>query len=276
VSVDPGSGRSSVRRNRRTERRLVMTNSEDGTPIAVTRVGEGPAVVCVGGALNDRNSTAGVAARLADRFTVYSYDRRGRGDSGDTQPYAPEREFEDLASVVAAAGGTAMVYGMSSGAVLALRAAAAGVPITRLALYEPPLTSAVPDAPGGPADYTDRLTTLVRGGRFGAALELFMVDVIGMPALVVNQMRETPMWPALEKLTPSLRYDDLVLGDRTIPATVPIPVTVMAGTASPDWARAVCRVVADAMPAGELRELPDQTHNVNPYVLADALAEIFA
>jgi pimeloyl-ACP methyl ester carboxylesterase len=273
VSVDPSSRRPSVRRNHLTERVLIMVNSKDGTALAINRVGEGPAVVCVGGALNDRNSTAGVAAGLADRFTVYSYDRRGRGDSGDTEPYAPEREFEDLAAVVDAAGGAAMVYGMSSGAVLALRAAAVGVPITRLALYEPPLTDAVPD---GPPDYTAQLTAAVNEGRPGDALELFMVGVVGMPEQTVADMRNTPMWPALEKLTPSLRYDDLLLGDRTVPVSVTIPVTVLTGTASPDWMRAAGRALAAAMPAGAFRELPDQTHNVNPSVLAAALAEVFA
>jgi pimeloyl-ACP methyl ester carboxylesterase len=276
VTVDPSSRRSSVRRNHLTERVLIMVNSKDGTTLAVTRVGEGPAVVCVGGALNDRNSTAPVAAGLAGRFTVYSYDRRGRGDSGDTQPYAAAREFEDLAAVIEEAGGAAMVYGMSSGAVLALRAAAAGVPITRLALYEPPLSEAVADGPPGPEDYSAQLTEAVEAGRPGDALELFMVGLVGMPEQAVAGMRNTPMWPALEKLTPSLRYDDIVLGDRTVPATVPIPVTVLAGTASPAWMRAASRAVADAMPAGEFRELPDQTHNVDPYVLAAALAEVFA
>jgi pimeloyl-ACP methyl ester carboxylesterase len=254
----------------------MMVTSKDGTTLAINRVGDGPAVVCVGGALNDRNSTAGVAAGLAGRFTVYSYDRRGRGDSGDTQPYAAEREFEDLAAVIAAAGGSAMVYGMSSGAVLALRAAGAGVPVTRLALYEPPLSKVVPDGPPGQEDYAGRLAAAVEAGRLGDALELFMIGVVGMPPQVVAEMRDTPMWPALEKLTPSLRYDEVVLGDRTVPVTVPIPVTVLAGTASPAWMRAASRAVADAMPAGEFRELPDQTHNVDPSVLAAALAEVFA
>jgi pimeloyl-ACP methyl ester carboxylesterase len=253
----------------------MMVTSKDGTAIAVDRVGDGPSVVCVGGALNDRNSTAGVAALLADRFTVHSYDRRGRGDSGDTQPYAVDREIEDLAAVVEEAGGAAMAYGMSSGAILVLRAAAAGVPLTRLALYEPPFK--VPDAPPAPPDYSARLAADIVAGRPGDALELFMVEVVGMPAEIVSGMRRTPMWSALTALAPSLRYDGAVTGDGSIPpvAAVTVPVTVLAGTASPDWMRAAAHAVALALPAGVCRELPKQTHNVDPGALAKELAIAF-
>lgn len=254
-----------------------MVISTDGTKLAVDRVGSGPAVVCVGGGLNDRHSTAPVASALTG-FTAYSYDRRGRGDSGDTQPYAVAREIEDLAAVIAEAGGSAMVYGMSSGAVLALRAAAAGVPITRLALFEPPLTGAVPSAPAGPPDYSTRLAATIDDGRPGDALELFMVELMGMPSAAVAGMRKAPMWPALEALAPSLRYDAQVMGDNTVPpvAEVSVPVTVLTGTASPDWMRAAGRVVAAAVPHGDVRELPEQTHNVDPAVLAAALVEVLS
>lgn len=254
-----------------------MVISTDGTKLAVDRVGSGPAVVCVGGALNDRHSTAAVAAALTG-FTAYSYDRRGRGDSGDTQPYAVEREIEDLAAVIEAAGGSALVYGMSSGAVLALRAAAAGLPITRLALFEPPLTGAVPSAPAGPPNYATRLAAALDAGRPGDALGLFMIDLMGMPEAAVAGMRQAPMWPALEALAPSLRYDAAVMGDNTVPpvADLAVPVTVLTGTASPDWLRAIGPVVAAAVSHGDVRELPEQTHNVDPAVLAAALVEVFA
>ncbi len=254
-----------------------MVNSKDGTVIAVDRVGSGPSVVCVGGALNDRKSTASVAALLADRFTVYSYDRRGRGDSGDTQPYSVEREIEDLAAVVEEAGGSAMAYGMSSGAILVLRAAAAGVPLTRIALYEPPFKSGIPGAPAAPPDYSARVAADVEAGRPGDALELFMVAVVGMPAGIVAGMRRLPMWSALEALAPSLRYDGAVAGDGSIPpvAGVAVPVTVLAGTASPDWMRAAAHAVAAAVPYGISRELPKQTHNVDPGALAKELAIAF-
>jgi pimeloyl-ACP methyl ester carboxylesterase len=245
-----------------------MVTSKDGTPLAIDAVGAGPAVVCVGGALNDRHSTAPVAAAMTG-FTVYSYDRRGRGDSGDTPPYAVEREIEDLAAVIEAAGGSAMVYGMSSGGVLALRAAMAGVPITRLALYEPPL-----NAPPGPPDYAARLAAATPS----EALELFLSGVMGMPEEALAGMRRSPMWPALESLAPTLRYDNEVMADGTIPAvaTLTTPTTVLAGTASPGWLRETAKALAAALPIATTRELPDQTHNPTPTTLAKALTEAFA
>jgi pimeloyl-ACP methyl ester carboxylesterase len=249
-----------------------MVTSKDGTTIAVDRLGEGPAVVCVGGGLNDRHSTGWVAAKMTG-FTVYSYDRRGRGDSGDTQPYAVDREIEDLAAVIAEAGGEAMVYGMSSGAVLALRAALAGLPITHLALFEPPLTGAVPDAPTRPADYSAHLAKATPEG----ALELFLTEAMHMPAEALNGMRQAPMWPALVALAPTLVYDDTVMGDATIPpvAALTTPVTVLTGGASPSWLKQAGENLAKALPNGSLRELPNQTHDVDPAVLADALMAAF-
>ena len=251
-----------------------MVTSKDGTVLAVDRSGAGPAVVCVGGALNDRHSTGWVAAELTG-FTAYSYDRRGRGDSGDTQPYAAEREIEDLAAVIEEAGGSAMVYGMSSGAVLALRAAAAGVPITRLALYEPPFKGAVTSAPPEPLDYAARLNAAISAGRPGDALELFMTEVVGIPS--VAGLRQSPMWAALETLAPTLRYDNAVMADNTIPpvAHVTIPVTVLTGGASPAWLREAGQALASALPNAEVRELPNQTHDVDPATLAEALTQTF-
>jgi pimeloyl-ACP methyl ester carboxylesterase len=245
-----------------------MVTSKDGTVLAVDRTGAGPAVVCVGGALNDRHSTGWVAARLTG-FTAYSYDRRGRGDSGDTPPYAVEREIEDLAAVIEEAGGAAMVYGMSSGAVLALRAAAAGVPITRLALYEPP-----PAIAAG-SDYTARLAAAIDAGRPGDALELFMTCVVGIPPEAVTGIRQSPMWPAMEALAPSLRYDDAVMSDIPPVSAVTIPVTVLTGGASPALLREAGQALAAALPNAEVQELPNQTHDVDPAALATALIEVF-
>jgi pimeloyl-ACP methyl ester carboxylesterase len=250
-----------------------MVIAKDGTVLAVDRTGTGPAVVCVGGALNDRHSTGWVAARLTG-FTAYSYDRRGRGDSGDTPPYAVDREIEDLAAVIEDAGGSAMVYGMSSGAVLALRAAAAGVPITRLALYEPPLKGAV--APPAPPDYTARLAAAIDGGRPGDALELFMTGLVGIPPEAVAGIRQSPMWPAMEALAPSLRYDDAVMSEIPPVSNVTIPVTVLVGGASPAWLREAGRALAAVLPNGEVRELPNQTHDVDPAALATVLTATFA
>lgn len=243
------------------------TNSADGTTLAYDRTGSGPAVILVGGALNDRNTTAPLAAGLADRFTVYSYDRRGRGDSGDTPPYAVAREIEDLAAIVAAAGGSAQVYGMSSGAVLALRAASAGVPITRLALYEPPLKAASEAAPPQPPNYLDRLDEALAAGRRADALALFMVEQVGIPAEFASAATRMP---ALQAIAHTLRYDAEVLGDHDVPPLPDVPTLVLAGGESPQWMRDAARAVG-----GEYRVLDGQTHDVDPAVLAKALAEYF-
>lgn len=249
-----------------------MVTSKDGTTIAVDRIGTGPAVVCVGGALNDRHSTGRVAEQMTG-FTVYSYDRRGRGNSGDTQPYTVDREIEDLAAVIDEAGGEAMVYGMSSGAVLALRAALAGVPITRLALFEPPLTGAVPNAPTKPADYSTRLAKATPP----QALELFLTEVMRLPAEALAGMRQSPIWPALEALAHTLPYDDQLLGDATIPQvdTLTTPTTVLTGSASPSWLQQAGKELARHLPNASVHELPNQTHDVDPSVLAEALTTIF-
>lgn len=249
-----------------------MATSKDGTVLAVDHVGAGPAVVCVGGALNDRHSTAWVAEQLTG-FTAYSYDRRGRGDSGDTPPYAVAREIEDLTAVIEEAGGSAMVYGMSSGAALALKAALAGAPITRLALYEPPFTAAATAPPPGVPDYSLRLSTATPD----EALDLFLTN-IGIPPAALANLRQSPTWPAMRTLAPTLRYDDAVMSDSKIPpvTTLTIPVTVLAGGKSPTWMREAAQTLAKTLPNGTYTELPNQTHDVDPKALAKALTTTFA
>ena len=180
--------------------------SKDGTTIAFDRSGEGPALILVGGALQHRAidpSTVQLASLLAPSFTVYHYDRRGRGDSGDTVPYAVEREIEDIDALIQEAGGSAFVFGMSSGAVLALDAAAGGLAITKLALYEPPMV--VDDSrPPVPKDYVARLTELASSGRPGDAIEVFMTEGVGLPAEAVAPMRGAPFWPAFEAVAHTL------------------------------------------------------------------------
>src|SRR5256885_6744806 len=176
---------------------MEKVRSADGTLIAFERSGEGPAVIVVEGAFCDRGTSAPLAALLAPHFTVFAYDRRGRGDSGDTAPYAVARELQDLDAVIAAAGGSAFAYGMSSGAVLALEAAARGSAISKLALYEPPLI------PGRP-DFAARLAELVAAGRKGAAAEYFMTEAVGIPGEVVAQIRQAPMWPGMERIAHTL------------------------------------------------------------------------
>src|SRR5262245_14652384 len=179
-------------------------HSKDGTKIAFDRSGAGPAVILVGGAIQHRSidpRTAHLAALLAQTFTVFHYDRRGRGESGDTPPYAVEREVEDIEALIKAAGGAAFLFGNSSSAVLALEAARPsgrpGLAITKLALYEPPFI--VDDSrPALPEDYVAQLTELIAAGRRGDAVEYFMTQSVGMAAQFVTPMPTETFWPAVE------------------------------------------------------------------------------
>ena len=257
-------------------------HSADGTPIAVEWSGEGPPVVLVAGALCDRGSTRPLAEALAGRFRVAGYDRRGRGDSGDTPPYAVEREVEDLAAVLADAGGTASVYGHSSGAGLVLHAAARGLPIDRLVLHEPPYGLGGEEELRDAREYARRLRAVLAEDRNGDAVELFMTTV-GMPPELVRQQRAEPWWPRLEALAPSLAYDSAVMGDvdgGAIPAgllgAAAMPATVLGGGASPEWMLEAGRRMAAAMPRGRFQVLEGQDHNVDPSVLAPVLTELLA
>jgi pimeloyl-ACP methyl ester carboxylesterase len=251
-----------------------------GTTIAYERTGGGPALVLVDGALCHR--AAGpmrpLAALLRERFTVHTYDRRGRGESSDTAPYAVAREVEDLRALIGAAGGEACVYGISSGAALALAGAAAGLPITKLALYEPPFMAETEDGVRI-KEYTARLGELLAAGRDGDAVELFMTNV-GIPAQVVAGIRAQPGWAALEAIAPTLAYDDQVLGDGSMPrdlaSTITVPALVIAGTDSPQGLRQAAKATADALPAAVHRTLEGQTHDVSPDALAPVLAAFFA
>lgn len=260
--------------------------SNDGTTIAFDRMGSGPAVILVGGAFQHRAidpRTAELAGLLAERFTVVHYDRRGRGDSGDTLPYAVEREIEDLDALIQEMGGTAYVFGMSSGGVLALAAAAHGLPITKLALYEPPFI--VDDTrPSVPADYFPRLQELISTGRRGDAVEYFLTNAVEVPVEVVDQMRHAPVWPMFEAVAHTLVYDAAVMGDtmsgKPLSAdrwsAVTVPTLVLDGGASPGWARAAAAALAEVLPDARRETLQGQTHEVAPEVLAPALSRFFA
>ena len=180
--------------------------------IAFDRLGDGPPVVLVSGGSVDRGSNAALADALAGHFTVYNYDRRGRGPSGDTQPYAIQREVEDIEAVIGAAGGSAGLYGSSSGAALALEATAAGVPVTKLALWEPPYI--VGERPAATAIPTPPRVSHVRAeGRRGDAVEYFMAKVVGMPAEFVGFARSAAVVAAQEALAHTLAYDAEIMGD---------------------------------------------------------------
>jgi pimeloyl-ACP methyl ester carboxylesterase len=261
---------------------MERVHSKDGTTIAFDRLGEGPPVIVVGGATCDRAMTRPLAEQLAQHFTVINYDRRGRGDSGDTAPYAVEREIEDLDALIAEAGGTASVYGHSSGAGLALHAAAHGLPIARVVLHEPPYNPDGEEERRISREYAENLKTILAEDRRGDAVELFMTTV-GMPQEMVGQMRNEPWWAGMEEISPTLAYDSEVMGDisrgGTIPAdlagAVTIPALVLCGGASPAWMIDIGRQIADAMPNGRHRVLEGQEHVVAPELLAPVLAEFF-
>ncbi|HET9309865.1 MAG TPA: alpha/beta hydrolase [Actinomycetota bacterium] len=256
---------------------METVTSADGTTIGFDRSGSGPPIVLVCGGSVDRMSNAGLAAALADRSTVFNYDRRGRGDSGDTLPYAVQREIEDIEAVIGAAGGSAHLYGSSSGAALALEAAASGVPVDRLALWEPPY---IPEGvPRPPADTARIYTELVDAGRRGDAVEFFMSKVVGLPDEFVAQARSSPFWPAQEALAHTLAYDATIMGDYTLPteraASVKVPTIVMAGAASFPWMSETARALAEALPDGEAVILEGQSHDIEPDAMATALAGSF-
>jgi pimeloyl-ACP methyl ester carboxylesterase len=257
--------------------------SKDGTPIAFTKQGQGPAVIIADGALCYRDSgpSGPLAELLKPYFTVYTYDRRGRGSSGDTHPYAVEREVEDIEALINDAGGSAYVYGTSSGAALALEAASRIDGVKKLALYEAPFI--VDDSvPPQPDDYLARMDGLIAAGRRGDAVRLFM-RTVGVPAFFVAIMRFMPVWPKLKGVAHTLPYDFRVLGDnrsgKPYPpnrwATVTMPTLVMDGGKSPDSMRHAMRCLAETLPHAQYRTLQGQTHLLKPEALTPVLVEFF-
>jgi pimeloyl-ACP methyl ester carboxylesterase len=257
--------------------------SQDGTAIAYDQTGEGPPLILVGGAFSFRRykSWVRLAELLASRFRVISYDRRGRGDSGDAPSYAVEREIEDLGALVRAAGGSAHVFGMSSGGVLALRAAAAGVRIERAVVYQPPFgvdTSGHLPPPG----FAERLDELVASGRRGAAASWFMREGMGAPRAFVGLLRAVrPMWRNLEAVAHTLPYD-LAVMDGTVHgeplprepwASVATPTLVLDGGKSPASLRTAADALAARLPHAERRTLEGESHNVSMKALAPVLEE---
>ena len=255
----------------------MKVTSRDGTSIDVEVTGEGPPVVLVTGGSVDRNANAGLAAELSKSFTVHNYDRRGRGESTDTPPYAIEREIEDIEAVIGEAGGSAHLYGSSSGAALALHAAASGLPVTRLALWEPPFI--LDEAKRPPADQVERYEEMVSEDRRGDAVEYFMTKVIGMPPEMVAGMRTQPWWPAQEALAHTLAYDARIMGDYSLPtdaaASVKAPTLVIAGGKDFPWMRETAQALADVLPDGRTRMLEGQGHDVDNRVLGPVLEEFF-
>ncbi len=252
--------------------------SKDGTSIAFERSGSGPALLLVDGALCSRGfgPARKLTTLLAPHFTVYAYDRRGRGESGDTPPYAPAREVEDIAALVEATGGSASLVGLSSGGALALDAAASGLPITKVVAYEPPYVD--DGGERGGAAHEGRLQRLIADGQRGSAVRYFMRDMVGAPAPMVAMMRLMPwIWRKLEAVAHTLPYDAAVMTGFRIPrarfASIGVPALVMNGAKTDPRLQDAARAIAAAIPTAHHRELAGQTHNVKPAVLAPEVVE---
>jgi pimeloyl-ACP methyl ester carboxylesterase len=252
--------------------------SADGTVIGYEEQGSGPALIIVDGALSTRGGKAELRALLAPQLTVFGYDRRGRGESGDTLPYSVDREIEDIQALIEVAGGTAALYGHSSGAALALDAALQlGDSVTKIAMYEAPYNDGLA-ARRAWRRYLELLTEALAAGRNGDAVALFMAYV-GTPAEQIDAMREQDFWPAMAALAPTLAYDhaailgaeDAVPADRA--ARLSVPALVMYGTASFPFMADTAQKLQHAMPHAELRALEGQQHNVSPAALAPLLLE---
>jgi pimeloyl-ACP methyl ester carboxylesterase len=253
-----------------------IATSADGTSIAFERSGTGPPLILVdaAGGFRGFGPMGPLAGVLEPDFTVYRYDRRGRGDSTDTQPYSVDREVDDLQALIDAAGASVFVHGYSSGAVLALHAAARGLAIRKMTLLEPPLE--LSDEPGEPDPLGAEIAELVAAGRRGDAVEHFNRS-IGVPEEYLVGMREAPWWPGMEALAHTLVYDTMITS--SLPAarlaTITTPTLVIDSQGSDsrlsEWAQAV----ADALPNGQRRTLPGEWHGIEPGVLAPALTEFF-
>ncbi|MEU4602509.1 alpha/beta fold hydrolase [Kribbella sp. NPDC023972] len=247
--------------------------SPDGTEIAYDTYGNGPGLVLIAGAFTDRSFFAPYAEALSGAFTVVNYDRRGRGESGDTTPYAVEREWEDL-DAVRSATGARFACAFSSGVMVLLQA---GLPFEKLAIMEPPFR--VEGAPPAPQRYIERLQEYVEAGNPGGAAELFMVEAVGQPKEVVDQIRETPMWAGLEAMAHTLVYDGLQMRDSAVPvdllSSIEVPVLALYSNASPEWMKQAVREAAAALPHGNVEGHDGTFHTLPPETLAAVLTGYF-
>lgn len=257
---------------------MQRVDSRDGTQIAFEKIGAGPLLVLVDGALAFRDFRGGrqLAAALAERFSVVSYDRRGRGESSDTAPYAVEREIEDIEALVDAHGGQASLYGFSSGAVLALRAAAAlGNKIERLVVLEPPFNPDDEAAKQASLAYAARMAALLAEGKRGEAVKFFLADML--PPDVLEELESSPEFHVMEAVAPTLAYDNAVMGDGAVPQAlargVSIPALVLDGGDSPDFKHAAADALAAALPNATRVTLPNQSTLVELGVLAPVIED---
>jgi pimeloyl-ACP methyl ester carboxylesterase len=275
--MDPGNTRTSLRPSR--SGRVV---SKDGTILAYDQLGHGPAVILILGALCSRTLGPGVklAPMLADHFTVFTYDRRGRGDSGDSAHYDVQREIEDLEALIEEAGGSACIFGHSSGAVLALNAAERGLSITKLALYEAPLI--VDRSRPSMENAWAQIDACVAEGRRGDAVKAFL-KAVGLPGFAIALMRWLPVWAKITAVAHTLPYDGAIVREfqRGVPlpasvwANVTVPAIAIAGGKSPAWLQNGVRALANVLSSAESHTLEGQTHDVSAKALAPVLKEFF-
>jgi pimeloyl-ACP methyl ester carboxylesterase len=250
--------------------------SPDGTEIAYDQVGAGPPLVLVVGSFNSRRSQRRLAEALAPAFTVLNYDRRGRGDSGDTQPYAVDREIEDLLAVIEAAGRPPVLFGHSSGGVLSLKTALRGASIAGLSMYEPPFMLSGGRQPPG-ADLAERISALVDSGQPGRAVDLFYSECLNVGDDMLEALRAMPSRPRVEAVAHTLAYDAAVVGDLSVPSeglrTLDVPTLHFTGPT--EVLAAGAREMAQLLPKGRHLVLEGQTHDVVPAVVAPLLIDFF-
>ncbi|MCU1408865.1 MAG: lysophospholipase [Microbacteriaceae bacterium] len=262
------------------------TTSADGTTIAYEKNGSGPAIIVIGGAFNTRQSAADIAGLLAAHFSVYTYDRRGRGDSRDASASAGgsvasdadliARELEDLAAVIAAAGGSAALYGHSSGAAIALEAAASGLPVTKLATYEPPLVTPDPSV-GSAEEWRASIRAAVEADDRDRAARLFLQGT-GLPLPAMEFMVQQPWWPGMLSVAHTLPSDVAMLGDGTVPAeryaAITVPTLAVSGSDSA-WATDVTTRLGEVIPGAKTVIIQAQGHDVDAATLAPVLTDFF-
>ncbi len=262
---------------------MSTVTSADGTTIAFEAYGEGRPLILIDGAtahraVNPLNDEVGQL--LTDRFRTYAYDRRGRGASTDTAPYAIQREIEDIAALIEDAGQPAILFAWSSGGLLALDAAAAGLPIAGLVLFEPPVV--VDDVrPPLPSDYVEQLDAFVAEGRRDKAAELFMTAAAMLPAEAIPGMKQSPYWAPVEEIAHTIAYDGRIMGTtmsgNPLPsdrwADVKVPVLVLYGDKTWPALSAGAQAVAEHLPTATVKAIPGENHGTEAATLAPVLRE---